>query len=101
MIEQALKELIANPLLQTALVGGIVWLVLRALKALKWLPADGADLAKRITAAVTALVVEGAGAWLAWITQHTPANLAHLVAVVVLAFMGATALHALTKPKPA
>lgn len=97
-----LKAFLDEPALQAAVVGLVVWAILRGLKAAGVLIYEGEDRYNRIKAAVASALVGLAGSAVAHWSTGAPVDWAKLAVAVVLAWIGATGIHTLTRPtKPA
>jgi len=100
-MDALLKEFVANAALQAAVIGAVVWVVIAGLKKGGILPAEGADLTKRITAAVGCVLLGAAQTWLTWQASGLPPDWGKLVAAVIVAWFAAAGAHTVTKKKGA
>jgi hypothetical protein len=100
-MESIAKAFLESAELQTAIVIPATWLIMQAAKRLGVLPVNGADVAKRVAAALTAFGVAVVGNWLATQASGEPVDWGKAVAAALLAWVGSTVLHNATrKPKP-
>ena len=94
------KAFLESPELQAVVVGAVVWLVMFALKRSGVVVADGKDLEKRIGVVALAALGLGLRAYIQWQVHATQPDFGRIIAALLVAWVTATAVHAITKPKP-
>lgn len=92
-----MEAFLNDPAFQSSVVAVVTWAIIKGAKKLGWLPARGAKIKKRISAAVTATLVALCAAWLAHVGSGAPVDFGALVPAIVIAWVSATGLHTLTK----